>query len=61
MSDVQELGLEQISRVSEKVRKAVMDTFGMRGAEFLVRHGDIVTVILRETWIAIREELERGE
>lgn len=60
MTEVRELGEEEIKRVSVKVRKAVTEKFGTRGATFMMTHIDIVTVILRATWIAIREELERG-
>ena len=61
MTEVRELGEEEIKRVSVKVRSAVIDQFGVRGATFLLAHADVVTVILRATWIGIREELERGQ
>ncbi len=59
MTEVRELGEEQIKRISMRVRKAVTSGYGARGATFMFTHADVVTTILKETWKGIREELER--
>lgn len=59
MTEVRELGEEEIKRISVRVRQAVLGKFHARGAALLMTNADIVTVILKETWKGIREELER--
>lgn len=59
MTEVRELGEEEIKRISLRVRNAIVANFGKRGASFIRSNSDILTIILKETWMGVCEELER--
>lgn len=58
---IAELGEKEIQRVAVRVRQAVRQYMGPGASSFLLTYADVLLVILRETWLGIRHELEQKE